>query len=139
MARYMMLRVENNETAEKLMTKFEPVESVKVVGLFVAPTKFCEGKCDNKGKSIRSKKWGTRHCPVCKLPKQNVMQQPRNLLQDMDLHPRFTDMFLSVWEPFTNDPEGKYGADAIERKKFQVLEAEEKIAKHKRKKKKNGR
>lgn len=132
MARYIVLRVESPSTADKLMERFEPVEAIEVVGLFAAPSKFCEGDCDNEGRSVRSKKYGTWHCPVCKLPKSTARQTPRNLLQDIDLHPRFSDMTLSVWEPFHNDPEKKYGAETIERKKIQAQDAKVRVTRAQR-------
>jgi hypothetical protein len=60
------------------------------------------------------------------------MQQPRNLLQDDDLHPRFADMFLSVWEPFDNDPEKKYGQQALEGARAQVYRAADRVTRSKR-------
>lgn len=131
MARYIVLRVESPATADKLLERFEPVEAVEVVGLFAAPSKFCE--CgDDAGKSIKSKKFGTWHCPVCKLPKSSTMHQPRNLLQDINLHPRFRDFFISVWEPFHNKPEEKHGADTIDRVHTQVMQAADRISRAKR-------
>lgn len=138
MARYLLLRVASPEAADKLMAKFEPLETVETVGLFAAPDKFCEGKCDNEGRSVRSKKWGTYHCPVCKLPKKTVMQHPRNLLQDLGLHPRFIDCFLSVWEPFHNKPEEAYGAEAIERKQQSVANSTRRVTRARRRRARNG-
>lgn len=138
MARYIMLRIEETETATKLLERFSVVPAIQVVGLFGIPTKFCSCASDS-GRSIRSRKWGTWHCPECKLAKGGRMQQPRNLLQDIDLHPRFADMFLSVWEPFFNKPEEKYGADTLERVEAQVNQAKERVSKSKRRRaRKNG-
>lgn len=139
MARYIVLRVESNQTADTLLERFAVVPAIKVVGLFASPTQFCEGKCDNEGKSIRSKRWGLWFCPVCKKPKSTRMQTPRNLLNDIDLHPRFADMFISVWEPYHGDPVEKYGSEPIERKKEQAAQASERITRHKRRNKRRNR
>lgn len=129
MARYIVVRVESNETADKLLERFAPVPAIQVLGVFASGTKFCEGKCEDR-RLIRSKKWGTTHCSVCRLPVTSISQQPRNLLRDPELHPRFNDLWLTVWEPF-EPPEKKYGEDSIERKKLQARGAKEKIARHK--------
>ena len=140
MARYIVIRVESAKTADTLLERFAIVPAIKVVGLFASPSSFCEGACDNGGRSVRSRKWGLWFCPVCKKPKQSHMQQPRNLLQDIELHPKFADMHLSVWEPFTNEPHEKYGEEAIARVHAQVERAAERISRSKRRKrrKKNG-
>ena len=139
MARYIVVRLESHESADLLLERFEPVESIQVVGMFASPARFCEGECDNDGRSVKSKKTGLRHCPVCRLPKASVMQQPRNLLQDPDLHPKFRDFFISVWEPFNNRPEEKYGRDAIDRTHAQVEHAGKRVgrAKRRRERRKN--
>lgn len=137
MARYIVLKVDSNDIVDKLLEKFSVVSSVKVVGLFASPTKFCEGKCNSEGKSIRSRKWGTWHCPVCRLPTKARMHNPRNLLQDPNLHPRFADFFISVWEPFENDPHERYGTEAIKGFEAQVEVAKQKIIRAKRRRARN--
>ena len=134
MARYVVLRVESTKTAEKLVEKFDPVESVEVVGLFPIPVKFCDNNCENplKKSLILSQKWGLYYCPICKQPKQTMMHRPRNLLEDPELHPKFRDMHISVWEPFHNNPEEKYGDKAILAKKHQVADAAERVYKSKK-------
>ena len=138
MARYIVIRVESNESAQRLLERFAVVPAIRVVGLFASPNKFCDGKCEREKndlgvrKTVRSKKWGLTFCPECKLPLASVMQRPRNLLQDVDLHPRFADMFISVWEPFTNEPAKKYGQAAIDNTKAQVERAGERISRSKR-------
>lgn len=134
MARYILLRVESTATAHKLLDRFASVPAIQVVGLFASSTKFCEGKCNNEGRSKRSRQFGLWFCPVCKLPKSSIMQQPRNLLQDTNLHPRFADIFISVWEPFTNEPVKKYGQEVIDRVQDQVNNAAVRISRSKRRK-----
>jgi hypothetical protein len=121
MARYIVLRVDKNENADKLLKKFEGSPAIEVLGLFASGTKFCPGKsvCGQERKYVRSRRWGTTHCSICKLPVSSTGQQPRNLLNDPDLHPRFNDLTLTVWEPYET-PERKYGEDAIQRMKNQA-------------------
>lgn len=131
MARYIVLRVESDKTAQRLLDRFGVVPAIRVVGLFASPTKFCDGTCDNGGKSIRSQKWGLWFCPVCKLPKK-TMQSPRNLLNEPGLHPRFADFFMSVWEPYMGRPREKYGDEAIDRARAHTERAQERITRSKR-------
>lgn len=139
MARYVVIRVESNESADKLLDKFKAVPAIQVVGLFVSPTKFCPGKsvCGQDRRVIRSQRWGTTHCRVCKLPVSSLSQSPRNLLLPEDLHPRFVDFRISVWEPLT-DPIKKYGREAIDRKNQQAADAKERVKRHKRRKAREG-
>jgi hypothetical protein len=138
MARYLVVRCESNDSADKLMEKFAPLEHVNVVGLFVACTKFCECPFGVEGqKVIRSKKWGTSHCSVCKLPfGHRLMQHPLNLLARKDLHPYFDDLHFSVSmavrEPFTNEPEKIYGEEAIRRKNEQASYAGKRVGRAQR-------
>ena len=121
MARYVLLRVERNENADKLLAKFESKPGVDVLGVFASGVKFCPGKsvCGKDRTYKRSRKWGLTYCSTCKLPVSSTVQQPRNLLNDPELHPRFNDITLSVWEPYER-PEVKYGQKAIDRMKAQV-------------------
>lgn len=140
MARYIVLRVESNQTAETLLERFAVVPAIRVVGLFASPTTFCEGSCPNEGKSVRSTKWGLWFCPICKKPKSSTMQAPRNLLMEEGLHPKFADFFISVWEPFMGRPREKYGDEAIDNTRAQVERAEERISRSKRRqRRKKGR
>lgn len=139
MARYIVIRVESNDTADKLLERFRAVPAIQVIGLFASPTKFCPGKsvCGADRTLRRSVRWGTLHCTVCKLAVSSNSQSPRNLLLDEDLHPRFVDFRITVWEPYA-DPVKKYGAEVIERKKLQVAHAAERVRRHKRRKAREG-
>lgn len=132
MARYIVIRVESTKTAETLLERFAKVPAIRTVGLFAAPSTFCEGNCPSQERSVKSERWGLWFCPDCKKPKQSRMHAPRNLLQDPTLHPRFRDFYITVWEPFMNRPEEKYGLEAINRKAEQVAQATERIARSKR-------
>lgn len=129
MARYLVVRCDSNDSADKLMEKFAPLSHVNVVALYVACTKFCECPSGTEEqKVIRSKKWGTSHCSICKLPfGHRLMQHPKNLLEEEGLHPYFNDIHFSirmeVREPFTNEPEKIYGREKIEQRKRQAVVA----------------
>lgn len=115
MARYLLVMVDNNESADRLRYKLDRVSGIKVVGLFAKPTKFCEGKCQvgvQDARSIVGRKFGWRLCPVCHLPKRTFHYLKNLIAPDTPI--RFWDMFLQINEPWENDPVGKYGAATIE-------------------------
>ena len=132
MARYILVRVESNESADKLLEKFKAVPAIQLVGLFVSPAKFCPGKevCGSDRTLIRSRKWGTTHCRVCKLPVSTIDQSPRNLLDDPDIHPRYNTARLTVREPW-DTPTNMYGVEIIEQGRAQLERGKETMRKHK--------
>ena len=135
MARYIVVRVESNKSADKLLEKFKAVPAIQLVGLFVSPTKFCPGKevCGQDRRLVRSKRWGTTHCRVCKLPISTLDQSPRNLLDDEDLHPRFTTFRITAREPW-GTPAKVHGVESIERKQAQVALGAARLRRHKQRK-----
>lgn len=114
MARYLVLRVESDDSADLLMSKFDPHETIEVIGLFYAGAKFCECAADSSPQAKKHGKFGIWYCPVCKRARQSNMQHPKNLLYDNELHPRYRDLFISVWEPPCVDPRMKYGEREVE-------------------------
>jgi hypothetical protein len=119
MARYVLLTFDKDEDAEFFVTSLaegtvfcqhkEPGQDagqygyvdprhVSVRAVFQKPTKFCE--CADPGdKSVLSAKFQWRiHYPGCKRPKSGVMQHPRNLLDPVDQHPKYRDIYLGVRE-----------------------------------------
>lgn len=133
MARYIVLRVEENETADKLLEKLRAVPAIAVLGLFASATKFCPGKteCGQDRRLVQSKKTGLTHCSVCRKPVSTIFQTPKNLLLPEDLHPRFIDMWLKVMEPY-GPPEEVYGKKQMEAKAQSVMEARDKVRKGRR-------
>lgn len=140
MARYIVIRVERNETADELLKRFESVPAIETIGLFASGTKFCPGKdvCGADRKLLRSEKWGTTHCSVCRLPVTSISQRPRNLLVEPDIHPRYQDVGLSVLEPYT-PPTEKYGEQIVEQGRANSAAGREKLRKHKMKKRREDR
>jgi hypothetical protein len=140
MARYLLVRVEDNKRAEALIPRLDGVEGVKTVGKFAIPVDFCEGQCQKKerGKessgnqiSKLSQKLGWRYCPVCRKAKRTE-HQLRNLLDPEGLPARFSDCWIRVKEPFTNEPEKVYGAELIKQYKAGAALVWEKIERSRR-------
>lgn len=124
MARYVLLRIEDNDEAEAFVKGVEQqdvffmhsntgtsttVETnsgtgsygylvAKVLGLFGAPTQFCE--CGDKSEvSARSKKYGWWVHRKCAKPKPGNMQHPHNLLGRNELGKHKPELYIGVTEP----------------------------------------
>jgi hypothetical protein len=114
-ARYVLVEVEDNETAGDLVAALQAdgevhfyhkltdgeykVKSVaaKVIGLFAKPTKFCD--CPNPGdKSVRGAKFGWWVHVACGKPKAGHCQHPRNMLIDEPEDPKNRWGYLGIWE-----------------------------------------
>jgi hypothetical protein len=121
MARYIVVRVEDNDTADRLLERLEAVPAIQPIGMFKTPTKFCPGKetCSQDRQVIRSRKTGILHCSVCKLPVDTFMHSPMNMLLEEGLPEKFVDFRISVREPYA-PPREKYGDVAIETKKADI-------------------
>lgn len=135
MARLMLVSVNDNDKAEKLMAKLDGVDGVKTIGFYGQPTQFCDGTCqveDMNAKSVHGRKFGWRLCPVCRKPKTTTFGYLKNLLEMEDLPAQFKDCFLQIKWPYNNDPVEKYGADTIERQRKVVILAGEKIDRYNR-------
>lgn len=133
MARYLLVSVDDNDRADVLRGRLDSVSGVKVVGLFGKPTNFCDGTCqagDLNAKSLTGRKFGWRICPICKKAKK-VFHYHNNLIAP-DVPIRFWDCFLSIREPWDNDPVAKYGEEVIDQVRAATVEAGEKIARLRR-------
>ena len=118
MARYILIEVDDNETAGDLVAALQAdgemhfyhkldgdeykVKSVaaKVVGLFAKPTKFCT--CPNPGdRSVKGAKFGWWVHADCGKPKAGGNQHPRNLLEPEGYKPPAHERwgYLGIWEP----------------------------------------
>jgi hypothetical protein len=117
MARYVLLRIEDNDAAESFVKSIRQQDvffsqsnedgtgsygylKATVLGLFGAPTLFCE--CDDKSDvSARSKKFGWWVHRKCGKPKKGNMQHPYNLLEPdrpKAIQER-RDLYIGVTEP----------------------------------------
>jgi hypothetical protein len=118
MARYLLVEVDENDRAIKLMEKLNDVTGLRVIGLFGKPTQFCEceGPWEN---SIRGKKYGWYVCPSCGNPRPlGPHQRPRNLLEG-DTPETMQNVFLSIREPYQTAEE-RHGTKAIEKLKESI-------------------
>lgn len=133
MARYIVVRVEDNDKADTLLERLRASRAIRIIGLFAAPTKFCPGKevCGKDRRVIRSQKTGLTHCRVCRLPVSTLSHSPKNLLLPLDLHERLVDFRITVWEPYEH-PVDKYGQKTIDIKRMRTEEAEAKLRKGRR-------
>lgn len=114
MARYILVQVDSNKTSKTLRLKLDLLTGVKVIALWAKPVNMCECK-PRSPNSPRGRLLGWACCPQCKLPKSGT-QHPRNLLDDPEMGSKFTQVFLSITEPFTSAVE-KFGEEIIERDK----------------------
>lgn len=116
MARYLLVQVDDNDRADALMKKLEPVAGMRVIGLFGRPTKFCEDKShrDINERSTRGPRYGWWHCSTCGKAKQNMFHVLTNLLDPDEFNKaiEYRDMYFNIREPY-EPPLEKYGADRI--------------------------
>lgn len=117
MARYLLVQVDDNDRAEKLRQKLDPVAGIRVVGMFARPTKFCDCKTESaigiNARSVQGAKYGWRLHEECRRPKR-LFHQLKNLLdpEDLNMAIQYRDLFLNIREPYA-PPLEKYGADLI--------------------------
>lgn len=136
MARYLLVAIDENDRADKLIPKLDSLRGVTCVALYGKPTKFCDDSCqtdvhvDNR-RSIFGARFGWALCPVCHKPRKRF-HTFKNLIQLGDLPVRFRDEFLElrIKEPWNNDPVEKYGQAAIDGQRKINEAAAEKMARY---------
>jgi hypothetical protein len=121
MARYILLRIEDNGEADSLVEAigkghvfagtdhsetgyrvWQIASRVEVRGLFAAPTKFCD--CSDKSDtSARSANFGWWVHLKCKKPKKGNMQHPYNLFGRNELGKNKPELYIGVTEPWTKE------------------------------------
>lgn len=136
MARYLLVAIDDNNVADRLIPKLDSLKGVNCVGLYGKPTKFCDDSCQadvnvSDKRSIFGKKFGWALCPVCHKPRTRF-HMLKNLLELENLPARFVDCFfeLRIKEPWNNDPVKKYGQAAIDGQRKLNEAAAEKLAKY---------
>jgi hypothetical protein len=119
MARYVLIQVDENDRADRLIDKLSGVTGLRIIGLFGKPTQFCE--CPGPWeRSTRGKKYGWYCCPDCGYPRKfGPHQRPRNLLEG-DTPETMQNVFLSVREPYLNAME-MHGPTAIQKRMLDLL------------------
>lgn len=103
MPRYIVVEVDDNKRAEKLIRKLGSLIGIKVLGLYHKPSRFCEcpppeDTWDRQNpRSVRGPKLGLWVHDQCGRPRSGGQHMPRNLLRGregiVDNHPT-----LLVWE-----------------------------------------
>jgi hypothetical protein len=106
MARYILIEVDNNATAERLRAQIDnagEAKGMRVVGMFAKTSKLCS--CPKQVESlytrdkkvdVRGAKFGWWLCCDCHLPKNGAGQTLRNLLDAVGTPTKYRDLWLSV-------------------------------------------
>lgn len=132
MARYLLVEIDENSRADKLMDKLDGVPGIRLIALWFKPTTFCEceGPWEN---SIRGKKFGIYLCPECKLPRAGgPHQRPLNLLEP-GVPETMQNVFLSIREPYQT-PQEMHGIEAINKRIIAIRKTKQVIAQYMKRK-----
>lgn len=126
MARYVLVEVDENDRADRLIEKLEAVPGLRVVGLFGKPTQFCE--CEGPWEqSKRGKKYGWYVCPACGFPrKYGPHQRPKNLLWSA-VPETMQNIQVSIREPYETPLEA-HGQDKIDQEVRSIARTRQVIA-----------
>lgn len=112
MARYLLVQVDRNETADRLREKLDAVPGLLTIAIFGKPTQFCDCIVPTE-QSRRGRKYGWWCCPTCSKPKVDAHQTGlTNLLDNPELPVQYRMVSLNIREPFST-PEEHYGAKVI--------------------------
>lgn len=104
MARYILVEVDNNATAERLRAQIDnagEAKGMRVVGMFAKANALCE--CPKKPYDpyqpellTRGAKFGWWLCSDCHKPKNGGNQTLRNLLDAVGTPAKYREMLLSI-------------------------------------------
>jgi hypothetical protein len=131
MARYLLVQVDKNDTADRLRERLDVVGGLKVIAMFGKPNRFCACEVDT-GRSLRGPRFGWRICPNCSAPKEDAMQSALiNLLDEPDTPAKFRNVFLTIREPYAS-PAEHYGQKVIDITKEQIQQSWAKIQRRKK-------
>lgn len=96
MARYLLVEVDNNDSADRMRAQIDNADKpMRVVAMFAKPGALCECAV-RSDKSVRGAKFGWWLCPECRRPKSGGSQTLRNLLDDEGTPAKYRDLFLCV-------------------------------------------
>lgn len=99
MASYVLVEFDNDDQAQKLIDQLETKESMRAVGLFRKPTKFCECPplfgSQQSSEITRGDRFGWWVHRACRRARK-APQSPRNLLEPIDRPARDRDIFLHL-------------------------------------------
>jgi len=92
MARYVILEFDDNDTADRFISKLGTVSTFRVIGLFFKPTNYCRCGAYSDAEVVRKvkrhKKFGVWVCRTCGLTRPGP-QSPRNIWQNDKRHGPF--------------------------------------------------
>lgn len=96
MARYLLIEVDDNATADRMRAQIDNAgKPMRVVGLFSKASQLC--KCDIRSEtSVRGVKFGWRLCPECRKPKVAGAQTLYNMLDDPDTPTKYRELWIGV-------------------------------------------
>jgi hypothetical protein len=96
MARYLLIEVDNNDSADRMRELIDNADKpMRVVAMFAKPGALCECEVRSE-KSVRGAKFGWWLCPECRRPKSGGNQTLRNLLDDEGTPAKYREIFLCV-------------------------------------------
>ena len=112
MARYLLVQVDRNDTADRLREKLDAVTGLKVIAMFGKPTRFCS--CiEPLDRSLRGPRFGWYICPNCSAPKEDALHSSLiNLLEAQETPAKYRNVFLTIREPYMSAME-RTGPTAI--------------------------
>jgi hypothetical protein len=96
MARYLLVELDNNDSADRMRAQIDNAgKPMRVVAMFAKPGALCE--CEvTSAKSVRGAKFGWWLCAECRRPKSGGNQTLRNMLDDEGCPAKYREIFLSV-------------------------------------------
>lgn len=98
MARYLLVEVDANDTAERLRAQIDKAgeaKGMRVVGMFTKASQLCN--CEVRSEtSVRGAKFGWRLCPECRKPKTAGAQTLYNMLDDPDTPTKYRELWIGV-------------------------------------------
>lgn len=96
MARYLLIEVDDNASAERLRAQIDNADKpIRVVGMFSKATQLCECTV-RSNKSVRGAKFGWRLCPECRKPKTAGSQVLYNMLDDNGCPTKYRELWIGV-------------------------------------------
>jgi hypothetical protein len=87
MTSYLLIEIVDEDIVEQTIEGLKDYhETVKLVGVYRKPTKFCECTDRTRADITTGKKYGWNVCRKCGKPPYLAYQTPRNLLIDYTIH-----------------------------------------------------
>jgi hypothetical protein len=99
MPRYLLIELDNNDSADRMRAQIDAAEAngrgMRVIAMFSKTAKLCV--CEVRStKSVRGSKLGWWLCPSCHKPKPGSPQTLTNMLDDEGCPSKYREIFLSL-------------------------------------------